>query len=184
MMQKNNYTIISLILIALVLLSRLMPHQPNFTPLIAVVIYSSMMFKDKKYLIIPLIGLFISDVLLEYYTGYEYILSSTFFWTYGSLSLVFLFSYLYSRKVSTKNIFINSFAGALIFFLVSNFGVWISSSGYYPFNVSGLISCYTAAIPFFRNTLLSTLLYSAVLFAPVLLYSKTIISENILSKNN
>ena len=65
MMQKSNYTIISLILIALVLLSRLMPHQPNFTPLIAVVIYSSMMFKDKKYLIIPLIGLFISDVLSE-----------------------------------------------------------------------------------------------------------------------
>ena len=183
-MQKNNYSIISFILIALVLFSRLIPHQPNFTPLIPVVLFSSMMFKGKRYILIPILALFLSDVLLQYYGGYQYLFSSTFFWTYSSLFLVFLFSYFYNNKMTSRNVFINSFAGAVIFFLVSNFGVWISSSGFYPFNLSGLIACYTAAIPFFRNTLSSTVIYSAILFIPFLLKNKALISENILSKNN
>ena len=138
----------------------------------------------KRYILIPILSLFASDVLLQYYMGYQYLFSSTFFWMYSSLFLVFLFSYFYNNKVTTRNVFINSFLGAIIFFLISNFGVWISSSGYYPFNLSGLMACYTAAIPFFRNTLSSTVLYSAILFTPILLKNKTLISENILSKNS
>ena len=66
-MQKNNYIFISLILIALVLFSRLIPHQPNFTPLISVILFSSMIFRGRKYILIPLLGLLVSDILLQYY---------------------------------------------------------------------------------------------------------------------
>ena len=182
-MQKNNYTIISFILLALVLFSRLIPHAPNFTPLVAVVLFSSMMFKNKIYILIPIAALFISDLLLQYQSGYQYMFSSVFFWTYGSLLMIFVFSYLYGKDITLKNIFIKSFAGAVIFFLVSNFGVWVASPGY-PLNFSGLISCYTAAIPFFRNTLSSTMIYSAFLFAPILLKNKGLILDSISSKNS
>ena len=183
-MQKNNFTTISTILITLVLLSRLIPHQPNFTPLIAVAIFSSMIFNNKKYFFIPLLGLFFSDLLLEQTIGYKYIFSPIFYWTYISVFSVFLFSYFFNNEIKIKNIVINSISGALIFFFVSNFGVWISSGGFYPLNFSGLISCYAAAIPFFRNTLSSTLLYSVILFAPVLLKNKALFSESIFSKNS
>jgi hypothetical protein len=182
-MQKNNYTIISFFLLALVLFSRLMPHAPNFTPLIAVILFSSMVFKNRVYMLIPIAALLISDILLQYYSGYQYIFSSVFFWTYGSLFLIFVFSYFYGRELSFKNIMIKSLSGAIIFFLVSNFGVWIASPAY-PLNLSGLVACYTAAIPFFRNTLSSTIIYSIILFAPVLLKSKDAILDSIISKNS
>ena len=182
-MQKNNYSIITFILLALVLFSRLVPHAPNFTPIIAVVLFSSIFFKNKMYMLIPLAGLLISDFLLEYQSGYQYMFSSVFFWTYGALLMIFIFSYIYKGDINFKNIFIRSFVGSIIFFLISNFGVWISSPGY-PLNFSGLLSCYTAAIPFFRNTLSSTIIYSVVLFAPILLKNKGLISDSILSKNN
>ncbi len=182
-MRKNNYLVVSYILLALLLLSRLIPHAPNFTPVLAIILFSSMMFKNKIYILIPIVGIIISDILLQYQSGYQYIFSTAFFWTYGALLAVFVFSYFYKTSITTKNIFIKSFAGAIIFFLVSNFGVWIASPGY-PLNFSGLISCYTAAIPFFRNTLSSTLLYSLVVFAPVLLKNRQLITNSITSKNN
>ena len=182
-MQKNNYTIISFVLLALVLFSRLIPHAPNFTPLIAVILFSSMMFKNRLYMLLPIVALFISDILLQYNSGYQYIFSSVFFWTYGALFLIFIFSYFYGKELSFKNIMIKSLSGAIIFFLVSNFGVWIASPGY-SMNLSGLVACYTAAIPFFRNTLSSTIIYSIILFAPILLNSKDVILDSVISKNS
>ena len=103
-MKKNNNMLISFVLISLVLLSRLLPHQPNFTPLISVILFSSMIFRGKMYMAIPLLGLILSDVLLQNFHGYNYIFSATFFWTYGALSLIFLFSYIFNHKVSFKSI--------------------------------------------------------------------------------
>ena len=182
-MQKNNYLVISYILLALVLLSRLIPHAPNFTPIIAVILFSSVMFKDKIYILIPMIGLLISDILLQYQSGYNYIFSSVFFWTYGALFTIFILSYFYKNEITIKNILIRSFFGAVIFFLVSNFGVWIISPGY-PLNFSGLVTCYTAAIPFFRNTLSSTIIYSLVVFSPIFLQNSSLFRSHIISKNN
>ena len=176
-MKKDNNMVISFVLVALVLLSRLIPHQPNFTPLISVILFSSMFFRGKMYIAIPLLALIFSDVLLQNFQGYSYIFSSTFFWTYGALFLIFFFSYNFNYKVSFRNVLLNSLLGAIIFFIVSNFGVWISSGGYYPFNLSGLISCYISAIPFFRNTLSSTMIYSLILFFPILFKSRIFIPK-------
>ena len=54
-----------------------------------------------------------------------------------------------------------SFIGALTFFIISNFGVWISGS-YYDISTQGLLNCYIMAIPFFTNTLLSTLFFAVI----------------------
>tara|TARA_Y100001970_G_C14197217_1_gene838825 strand:- start:1159 stop:1707 length:549 start_codon:yes stop_codon:yes gene_type:complete len=182
-MSKNNYLIVSYVLLALVLFSRLIPHAPNFTPIIAVVLFSSMMFRSKLYIAIPIVALLISDFMLQYQAGYQYMFSSVFFWTYGALFLIFLLSFFYMKDITFKNVLLKSFLGAMIFFLISNFGVWIMSPGY-PLNFSGLISCYTAAIPFFRNTLSSTIIYSLIIFSPILLKNKNLLRDSILSKNS
>ena len=141
-----------------------------------------MISKTKRFVLIPIIGLFISDMIIDYYSGYGYIFSSTFLWTYFSLLLVFIYSFYLNNQVSAKNVFINSFIGSLIFFITSNFGVWLTSSGFYPFSLSGLLSCYIAAIPFFKNTMLSTFLYSFALFIPYFAINKTLIFKSFYSE--
>ena len=70
-MKKNMCFSVSIFLIIVVLFSRLLPHAPNFTPIISVVLISSMLFKGKKYFFIPLLGLFLSDLLLDYFYSYR-----------------------------------------------------------------------------------------------------------------
>tara|TARA_B100001146_G_C15976920_1_gene346626 strand:- start:100 stop:636 length:537 start_codon:yes stop_codon:yes gene_type:complete len=176
-MKKNIYTTASIFLIILVLFSRIIPHAPNFTPLISIVLVSSLLFKGKRYFALPLIGLFLSDILLESFYFNGYIFSSIFFWTYASLAFVFIFSFKFNNGLNIKNVLFHSFSGPLIFFIVSNFGVWIM--GGYSYTIMGFITCYTAAIPFFKNTLSSTLIYSAILFAPALYKKYTIAVKQI-----
>ena len=51
--------------------------------------------------------------------------------------------------------------GAVIFFVITNFGVW--SLGSYGYTIEGFISCYILALPFFGNTLISTIVFSAII---------------------
>ena len=165
-MKKNTYMTISIILVALALFSRIIPHAPNFTPLISIVLVSSMLFKGKKYILIPILGLFISDVLLDIFYLDGYLFSYLFFSTYASLILIFAISFKFKNSPTLKNITIHSFLGAFLFFITSNFSVWLL--GGYSYDFSGIITCYMMAIPFFKNTLLSTLIYSFILFLPAL----------------
>ena len=158
---KKEIFPISLILI--LAFARLIPHPWNFTPVIAVAILSGYFFKN-IYLSfsILLISMLIADVFLGFYENMIFV--------YISLLLIAFVFFKISKKINFKNLFIYSFAGSLIFFIVSNFGVWaLGSPGLnnvvYAKNLNGLIECYIMAIPFFQNTLLSTLLfvYSAFL---------------------
>ena len=141
------------------LLFRIIPHPPNFTPIIALSLYLPILF---GFWSIPFIIL--GFAITDYFIGFH----SLLIWTWGSLVIIGLISKF------CKNIFsrlIMSFISSLIFFIISNFGVWATGS-FYESNLQGLISCYIMAIPFFTNTLLSTILF-ACLFE-VLLKSKTI----------
>ena len=163
-MKKNIYVVASVFLIILVLFSRIIPHAPNFTPLISIVLLSSILFKSKRCFALPLIGLFLSDILLEVFHFNGYIFSSIFFWTYASLLLVFMFSFRFNNGINIKNILFHSFSGAFIFFIVSNFGVW-SSSEMYSKDFLGLMESYLMAIPFYANSLISTIFFSLVFYA-------------------
>ena len=145
-------------LILILALARLIPHPPNFTPIIAVAIISGYFFKNLNFsLLILLIAMLISDLFIGFYENV--------FFVYASLLLItFIFNKI-SKKINFKNLFIYSFAGSVIFFVVSNFGVWVlGSPGVYDIayekSLSGLIQCYVLAIPFFGNTFLSTLIFS------------------------
>ena len=115
-MNKNtNIIIISVILIALVLLSRLVVHTPNFTPVLSVLLLSTMIF-DKKYLFIPFVGILCSDLLLHYSSASGYLLGPLFFSIYFTYLLIALSIFYFSKKVTVLNIALNSVFASTVFF--------------------------------------------------------------------
>jgi len=145
---------LGLILLALGVLSRLIVHAPNFTPVIAVALFGGVYLNRRYAILLPLAFMMISDVFLGFYDGILY--------TWLSMVLVSAIGLLVKRNKNVTTILTGSLASALLFFVISNFGVW--ASGYYGLTTQGFWNCYIAAIPFFRNTFVSTLVYSVVLF--------------------
>jgi len=152
--------------------SRLIPHPPNFTPLIAIALFGGAYFGKKSIaVIVPLAAMLISDVLIMkfVYTDTNTVLGhfanlSTFV-TYFSFVLIVGIGFLLRGKTNASNIAFSSLGGALLFFVLVNFAVWAGNGhNLYPKTMAGLIACYTAAIPFFKHTLISTAVYSTALF--------------------
>ena len=145
-------------LIIILAFARLIPHPPNFTPIIAVAIISGYFFKNFNLSVLILLSaMLISDLFIGFYDNIIFV--------YLSLIVITFIFHKISSNINFKNLFIYSFAGSVIFFVVSNFGVWaLGSPGVqdiaYDKSLSGLIQCYILAIPFFGNTFLSTLIFS------------------------
>ena len=145
-------------LIIILAFARLIPHPPNFTPIIAVAIISGYFFKNFNLsVLILLAAMLISDLFIGFYKNIIFVYLSLIF-------ITFIFHKI-SSNISFKNLFIYGFAGSLIFFVISNFGVWVLGSPgaqdiAYEKSLNGLIQCYILAIPFFGNTFLSTLIFS------------------------
>ena len=150
----NKLIITAIILFAA--LSRLIPHPPNFTPIIAIGLFGGAYLHDRRLaLLIPLIVMIISDALLGFH--------GTMGWVYGSLILISIMGILLKNRTTLKNCTVATLGGSLLFFLVTNFGVWIMS-GFYDKSIVGLLTCYSMALPFFHNTLAGSFVYSAILF--------------------
>ena len=155
-LQKEIFPVSLILLLAF---SRLLPHPPNFTPIVAVAIMSGYFFKNIKLsFVVLLIAMLLVDVFLGFYKHMLFV--------YLSLFLIAFVFFKISDKINFKNLFFFGFLGSLIFYLVSNFGVWASgvispiTNLPYEKNLNGLISCYILAIPFFKNTVLSTVIFS------------------------
>lgn len=155
-MNKKNILLI-LIVCAVALAARLIPHLPNFSPLASVALFTGVYAKSKKYIILPLIALFISDLFIGFYK-FEIMLS-----VYGSLTLVGLLGTWLKKNKNFLNITTSALASSLLFFLVTNFAVWYFGT-WYSHDLAGLAWCYTLAIPFFKATLLSDIIYSLIIF--------------------
>ncbi|MFL2616769.1 MAG: DUF6580 family putative transport protein [Flavobacteriaceae bacterium] len=143
---KKNHLIIGLIVFAI--LTRLIPHPPNFAPVTAIALFSAINFNNNflKFFI-PLISLIIFDIIIGF--------SIINIFVYVSFIVIVLVGN-HFKKIKLKSILISS----VVFFIISNFGVWLIG---YPKTVNGIIMCYTAAIPFFINTILGDLFYSFLL---------------------
>ena len=144
---KNKFDRIQKIVLLIIIfgvICRLIPHPPNFSPVTAIALFGGLNFSEKRIAFsIPLIILFLSDLIL----GISLI--NLFVYT-GFSIIVFLGTKIKSIKLG--NIILSSF----IFFLISNFGVWIIG---YPKNIEGLILCYTMAIPFFGYSIAGDLFF-------------------------
>ena len=143
-----KYLLIVLFLVVGIFM-RIMPFAPNFTPLLSIALLSALYTKNRYFIILPILIMLLSDLIIGNHV--------TAFWVYTSLSIIFMLGYFVNASKYFQ-ILKYSILSALIFFIVSNFGVWIT--GGYTFDFNGLLSCYIAAIPFFKNTLFSTCLFS------------------------
>ena len=166
---KNKRFLIITGFITLAVLSRVLPHPYNFTPLGAIALFGAAYFKDKKWaILIPLVAMWISDLLLNnlvysaFYEGFT-LFNSGMIWVYGSLIVIALAGMKLFDKVTLPRVVGGAVGASVIFFLVSNFGAWLASPIYTP-DLQGLMASYTAALPFFHNTLGGDLVYCATLF--------------------
>ncbi|MGH9446829.1 MAG: DUF6580 family putative transport protein [Terriglobia bacterium] len=145
------------------ILFRLIPHPWDVTPLAAMFLFSGATFRSKsKSLLVPLIALLVSDYavdLLLYHGAYRWF--SPFTWS-GFL-LIGLLGWTLRDKFSWFKMGGASIVGSTIFFLVTNFGVWLAWA-MYPRSAAGLASCYAAGIPFYENSLIGDLFFAAVMF--------------------
>mgnify|MGYP006079419991 FL=1 len=94
-------------------------------------------------------------LISDFFIGYH----SVIMYVYISLLIIFLLGKYLAKESSFNSSMVLSLSSVIVFFVVSNFGVWIVG---YPKTISGLATCYIAALPFLSNTLISTLLFSSV----------------------
>ena len=156
-MKKNNIILI-LIISSIILLARFIPHAPNFSPLASILLFTGAYSSNKKMIVIPLVALFVSDIFIGFY--HIGIMLSV----YSSFIIIYILGIYLKNNKNISNTLLTPIYSALLFFFVTNFAVWIFSS-WYTHNLSGLLLNYTLAVPFFKNTLLSNIIYSYILFA-------------------
>ena len=156
-------------------LSRLLPHPYNFTPVAAMALFGGASLKDKRLaFLFPLGALLLSDVCFQLFTSTPGFYSWSQFINYGAFMIITLIG-IYLPKINFKNVAVASLAASTLFFILSNFGVWLVSSGItYTHSFAGLIACYAAGIPFFGGTALGDLFYCGVLFGGFYLVNKFI----------
>ena len=149
-------------LVLLAVMSRFLPHPPNFTALSAVALFSGASF-DKKHFafIIPFTAMLLSDVILEITTGWGF--HANMFSVYASFGLIVLLSQKINRSHRVNTIAATVPAATAIFFIITNFSVWATGS-FYPYTLEGLVACYVAAIPFALNQLVGDVFFTAALF--------------------
>ena len=155
-MINKNVFVITLILLAV--LSRFLPHPPNFTPIASIALLSSKGFTNRWIVfLIPISSLLISDLFLG--------LHRTIPFVYASFILIAALG-IYVKKINIGTVLLSS----TLFFLVSNFGVWVL---HYPISFEGLVQCYSLALPFFINTILGDLVYGGLLIYPFYVLQKS-----------
>ena len=130
--------------------SRFIPHPPNFTSLLALSFYVPI-FLGRKYIPMLLLSFFITDLFIG--------LHSVTFFTWGSVLIIGLISKYFKKSINLR--IIGSLMGATLFFVISNFGVWLLGS--YGYSLNGFISCYILALPFFSYSIISTLFFSIII---------------------
>ena len=145
-----NYLKLSAVIFLILAASRFIPHPPNFTSLIALSFYVPVIF-GRKYILALIISFLITDLIIGFH--------NTLLFTWGSVFIISLFANYFSKSLLTR--ISGALTGALIFYIITNFGVWILGGYGYSFN--GLILCYTLAIPFFGYSIISTLIYASII---------------------
>ena len=186
----KNKTLILLLITAIIVfgfVARLFPQVPNFAPMGALALFAAAFYK-RKYLafIVPAVVWWLSDLYLNNFV-YQLNDSFTFFSSFQiynviALALIVLLGSVLLKKLSVLKVALGSISASLIFFVVSNFGVWMQGT-MYPKSIAGLIECYTLALPFYRATLISDLVFTTVFFTGMyFITNKVTAQENQISK--
>lgn len=159
------YVAIALVLIAVGVSMRLLPHPANFAPIAAIAIFGGAVLPRKLAVWVPLGAMVVSDLFLG--------MHDTILVTWGCYALIALASSHWLRKPNLLRGVALTVGSSVSFFVVTNFAVWVVS-GMYAHTWAGLAQCYYMALPFFRGTIAGDVVYTAVLFGIYALASLTV----------
>jgi len=156
-MNTNHSRLVALLTAIVVAAAlRLVPHPPNFTPIGAMALFSGAYLGRKALAFAaPLGALLLSDLVLGFYHGQATV--------YFSVALIVMLGMVALSRVSPLRVAGAAVLSSVLFFLITDFGMWLFS-GFYPRTMLGLEACYVAAIPFFQNTIAGDLFYATLLF--------------------
>lgn len=150
--------------------TRFMPHPPNFTPIGGMALFGAAHFAKKYWAyLIPFLALWLSDLILNNVVysspdGFTWI-TSFGLWNFAAFGMIVFLGSNILKKINLPNIIGASVIGSLVFFLITNFGVWASDPlNMYADNIAGLTAAVAAGLPFFWNTLAGDIVYVGVLF--------------------
>ena len=155
-MQTTKTMLISFLsLVAFLVLARVIPHPPNFTPVLGMAIFAPFLFRDLFVAVaLPLIAMLVSNLILGFHSSMFFV-----FLAIALITMVAHFAKMHAPTlVKTAGMVV---ASTFSFFVITNFAVWALDS-LYPMSLEGLIACYIAAIPFYGNTIISTAIFSVL----------------------
>ena len=187
-LNKSNLLVLFILILACALY-RVWDSRPmGFAPQIAMALFAGSISKDKRFaFLFPVLSLFISDLLYQFLYSQGLSTIKGFYsgqWqNYLLIASITIIGF-FINKNKIGQIFIGSLAGAVYFFLISNFMVWIGggwdiNNQPYPRSFSGLMLCYSEALPFFKWSVLSTLLFNGIFFGTFYLLGKSVLKKEI-----
>ena len=154
MSSKKTWIIVGLVLAAAML--RIIPHPPNFAPVAAMALFAGAHLADKRIaFLLPLVAMGLSDIFIGFHDGIVLV--------YVCMCIAVAIGIQLRGKIGALSVAGGALLSAVVFFVVTNFGVWLTS-GMYPLTAGGLVACYVAAIPFFQYTVAGNLFFAAMLF--------------------
>lgn len=154
MMKPRFWTLVGIIAMAVV--ARLIPHPPNVTPIAALALFGGVQFRSRAAAFgVPLLAMVVGDIVIGFHPLMPLV--------YACFALTVVIGFWVKRNFSWERVVAGSLVASVLFFVATNFGMWVVST-MYPKTAQGLAMCYVAALPYFRNTLFGDLGYTALLF--------------------
>lgn len=167
--RKRNPWELAIGLVLILVLSRILPHVPNFTAVMASVIFAGASLRSWKVMAGLLLGYWLSDLAINnflYDTSKWLWYTPGFFWIWLPMMLVFVsLKFGFRKEMSPVKLPLVNLGASVIFFVISNFGVWLGSTTLYSKDLSGLGLCYVNAIPFFGYEFAGSLFYSLMIYS-------------------
>lgn len=151
-----RFIVLALLILGIAFVRLLSLPFPNVHPLAAMALFGAAYFRSKVMAyVVPLAALFITDLFVGFHSLMPFV--------YGSFVLIGVIGFSLRGHIKPMPVVLATLTGSILFFLITNFGVWLMGT-MYPMTVDGLLMCYTAALPFFRNTLIGDFFFVGVLF--------------------
>ena len=172
-MKLSNF-ISPVLIIGIAAVLRLVPHPANVAPIAAMALFGGAYLNKRYALIVPLVAMFLSDLFLGFHQTMPFV--------YGSFVLIGLLGLWLRKHKSIPTVLLAGIISSTFFFLITNFGVWLTGT-IYAKSFSGLLSAYTMGLPFYRNTLLGDLGYITLFFGGYeLIFYKNLLEIKLLYK--
>lgn len=151
-----NLKLLAFVLVVFGVTTRLIPHSPNVVPVTAISLFAST-YLPKKLFFLPLVILLISDFIIGFY-------GTDMLYVYGSYLLIGVLGMKLRSRVKPTKLIGTTLFSSVLFFLITNFGVWAWPNNWYQHNFNGLMQSYVMGLPFFKNSLVADFSYTILLF--------------------